>query len=166
MFDPILDYDESDNEFEPYYRIVQTKVVDTYHWYKKHKSPARLCFRITGATVIIFSVTIPAILAYEFPKKDILVAIMALSIAVFTGFNTFFKWGEKWQGYSRSELAISHLIGLWQLKLQEAKRHENMSNRLSEAGEATKQLLEDVGKIVSRETENYFSNVQWPKKQG
>ncbi len=39
-FDPILDYDEADSEFEPYFRIVQTKVIDSYLWYKDHRQTA------------------------------------------------------------------------------------------------------------------------------
>ena len=77
-FDPILDYDEADSEFEPYFRIVQTKVIDSYLWYKDHTTTPRLCFRITGATVILFSITIPAVSAYSFPHKNITIALMAL----------------------------------------------------------------------------------------
>ena len=164
-FDPILDYDEADSEFEPYFRIVQTKVIDSYLWYKDHTTTPRLCFRITGATVILFSITIPAVSAYSFPHKNITIALMALVIAIFSGLNTFFKWGEKWQSFIRSELAIKHLIGLWQIEMRNAKCLENEIARSNSVSEATKILLEEVGNIVSQETEDYFSKVQWPKKQ-
>ena len=163
-FDPILDYDESDKELEPYFRIVQTKVVDSYLWYQKRKKPARVNFRVAGGTVIFLSVTIPALSAYSFAGKNIVITIMALLIAVFTGFNTFFKWGEKWQGFGRSELAIKHLIGLWQIDVRDAKALDDEVERSKVLSEATKNLLVDVGTIVSQETESYFSNVQWPKK--
>ncbi len=166
MFDPILDYNDSDREFEAYYRIVQTKVVHSYYWYKKHKNEQRIIFRTAGAIAILFSIIIPAISAHSFHGKDIVISIMALTIAAFSYFNTFFKWEEAWKNFSRSELAIEHLIGIWQLKLTDAKSYENETDRLSEASKATKYLLEEVGKIVSQETENYFSQVEWPKKQG
>ncbi len=165
-FDPILDYDESDSEFEVYYRIVQTKIVNSYHWYKRHKNRERINFRIAGVTVILFSITIPAISAYSFTGKDMIVSIMALTIAILSGLNGFFKWEESWQNFNSSELAIQYLIGMWQFQLLEAKSHANASERLSEARKATKHLLEEVGKIISQETENYFSKIEWPKKQG
>jgi hypothetical protein len=166
LFDQILGYDTSDSEFEAYYRIVQTKVVVSYCWYKKHKNRERINFRIAGVTVILFSITIPAISAYSFIGKDIVVSIMALTIAILSGFNSFFKWEESWQSFNRSELAIQHLIGMWQFQLLEAKIHANASDRLSEARKATKHLLDEVGKIISQETDNYFSKIEWPKKQG
>jgi len=166
-FDPILDYDESDNEFEAYYRIVQTKVIiNAYHWYKKHKNRERIIFRASGITVILFSITIPVISIYNFTEKDIVVSVMALTIAILSGLKAFFKWEESWQSFNRSELAIQHLIGIWQIQLLEAKTHANFSDRLSEARKATKYLLEEVGKIISQESDNYFSKIEWPKKQG
>jgi hypothetical protein len=91
---------------------------------------------------------------------------MALSIALFSGFNSFFKWEETWQVFSKSELAIQHLLGIWQLQIYEAKKYSDKNARLSEASKATKYLLDEVGKIISQETDNYFSKVEWPKKQG
>jgi hypothetical protein len=166
LFDPILDYDESDDEFEAYYRIVQTKIINSYHWYKIHKNRERINFRIAGVTVILSSITIPVISAYSFIGKDMVVSIIALTIAILSGLNGFFKWEESWQSFNRSELIIQHLIGMWQFQLLEAKSHANASERLFEARKATKHLLDEVGKIISQETENYFSKVEWPKKQG
>ena len=80
--DPILDYDELDNEFEVYYRIVQTKVISSYRWHKNHKNRERINFRIAGITVILFSIVIPVISAYNFTGKDIIFSIMALTIAI------------------------------------------------------------------------------------
>lgn len=166
MFDPILDYDESDSEFEADYRIVQTKIITNYHWYKKHKNRERINFRIAGITVILFSITIPAISAYSFTGKDIIVSVMALTIAIISCFRSFFKWEESWQSFNRSELAIQHLIGIWQIQLLEAKSRADASDRLSEARKATRHLLEEVGKIISQESDNYFSKIEWPQKQG
>lgn len=166
MFDPILHYNESDSEFEAYYRIVQARVIDAYQWYKKHKIEERRNFRAAGGAVILLSITIPAISAYQFHGKDAVISIMALSIALFSGFNSHFKWEESWRVFSKSELAIQHLIGIWQLQIYEAKKYADKDVRLSEASRATKYLLDEVGKIISQETDNYFSKVEWPKKQG
>lgn len=169
VFDKILDYDESDSDLEPYFRLVQTQIIGHYTWYKRNSIPARLFFRTSGALVIIFSVTIPALAAIpieSFPAKDLVIAVMALGIAILSGLNTFYKWGEKWQSFVRAEMAIKHLIGFWKMDIHEAKLLENKTERLAAVNNATKKLIGEAGNIVSQETEDYFSKVQWPKRQG
>ncbi|WP_215397296.1 DUF4231 domain-containing protein [Rheinheimera oceanensis] len=164
-FDPILDYTDDDEEFESYYRIVQSKIVQSYNWYKKQSHAPRILFRITGLIVIVFSITIPVVSANTIEGKDMYITLMAMTIAISSGFNSFYRWGEKWQSFIRSELAILHLIGLWQVSLTFAKKLDTDKERYEAAGKATERLLEEVGKIVSTETVEYFSKVDWPKKQ-
>ncbi len=168
-FDKILDFDESEKEFESFFRLVQTQVVPQYHWYTRNAFPARLFFRLSGTLVIVFSVTIPAIAAVpaeSFPDKDMVISVMALGIAILSGLNAFYKWGEKWQSFVRAALGIKHLIAVWQMELQDARFIEDGEQRMKIANDATKKLIEETGTIVSQETEQYFSKVKWPKKAG
>ena len=164
-FDPILDYQDNDSEFEIFYRIAQSKAVESYKWYSAHSLWPRLLFRTSGIIVIIFSITIPVLAANQLQYKDLWITVMAMSIAIASALNSFYRWGEKWQSFIRSELAIKHLIAIWQIELSNAKQLTTESERLIVAAKATEKLINAVGRIEAVETEEYFNKVDWPKKQ-
>ena len=164
-FHQLLDYSEKYAGFKDYYRIVQTNVITSYLWYRRNKNSARILFRTSGTFVIVFSIAIPVITTSAHPEKDLIITIMALAIAIFTGLNTFYKWGEKWQSFIRSELAIAQLISLWKLEVIKAEKLQDETEQLNLLDKATKQLVDEVGIIISQETEDYFSKVEWPKKK-
>ena len=159
-----IGYSDDKARYENYYQILETNVISSYIWYKRNKPKAWFYFRFTGVVTILFSIIIPAVSAYDFNYKNYVIALMSLTIAIFSAINTFYRFGEKWQAFVRGELAILHLVGLWKVEIQRAMLQTQESLAEQMVIDATNRVLEEVGKIVSHETENYFSTVQWPKR--
>lgn len=141
---------------------VKRKVIDTQLWFKRHARPKMMCFRVVGVLVIGLSVSVPFIAAQDASWKDTAVSAVALSIALLTGLNSFFRWERAWQGYRQTQFALEHLLALWDLRVIEAKHQEDPRIATAMAIRATEQLLVDSRSATSAETAEYFKLIEVP----
>jgi hypothetical protein len=144
---------------------IKQEVVGARAWFKQHARPRMIFFRVVGVLVIALSVSVPFIAAQTAPWKDMVVSLAALTIALLTGLNSFFRWEHAWQSYRQTQYALDHLLALWELRIVEAKHQANTQKAIEMAIRATEQLLLDARAITSAETSEYFKQVQMPQGQ-
>lgn len=138
-------------------------VVSVKEWFKSQARQSMILFRFSGVLIIILSVSIPFLVTFEWVWKDIVLSIVALTIAGLTGINSFFKWESAWRGYRQTQFALEHLLAIWELKMIEAKNCTDLEEGLKMAMNATEQLLKETRGVTSTETEDYFKHVQMPQ---
>lgn len=141
------------------------EVVQTRDWYKAHAPQPMRWFRITGALLIILSVSVPFIAGQTAPWKDTVLSLMTLTIAALTGLGAFFRWEYAWQSYRKTQYALDRLLNMWEFKIVEARYQVDPQRAIDMALRSTEQLLQDAAAITSSETAEYFKQVQMPQAQ-
>ena len=146
-------------------RLREMVNTDVLHWhavYKRNAELSRILFRLCGVVVIVASVSIPVLAAFEFPRKNLVVSGAALLIAVLTGLNSFYRWESRWRNYRQSQFAMDQLLSEWRLALLEAENKRDQPTSVALALEATRRLLADAKAVRDTESADYFDNVAWP----
>ena len=134
------------------------------YYAKKSKWP-KLAFRASGISVILLSLSIPFFASLQFTWKDVLLSALAVSIAIVTSLNSFFKWEHTWRVYRQTEFLLGNLVSLYELRIVEAKQELEHTNEKNKIITAAQQLFDEANKIINAETEQFFSRVEWPKDE-
>jgi|HubBroStandDraft_1064217.scaffolds.fasta_scaffold393718_2 hypothetical protein len=135
-------------------------------WYKTHTRYPRFCFRVVGIATILLSVTLPAVAASSWPKKDIALSAMSVTIAGLTGLGSFYRWERSWRGNSSAQMALEQLCAKWKLELTNARMILSPEERVKHVYKATDDLLTNARNVVSSESEGFFSGLQFPQQNG
>ena len=141
------------------------KVDRSRQWYETRAKRPRIAFRAIGVVVILLSLSIPLIAAFQFSKKDIVLTLSAVLIAIATSLNSFFKWEQTWQAFRKTEFALDHLLTVWDLRRVEAMLDPDPSKAQEKILTATAQLIEDANKVSGSETQQFFDRIEWPKEK-
>jgi len=160
--------DRTDEEFGDFLEKVRPfveKIERSRAWYAAHATRPRIHFRTIGVLVILLSLSIPLIAVLKFPGKEIVLSVAAVSIAVATSLNSFFKWEQTWQAFRKTEFALDYLLTQWDLQRVEAMQETDPLKFKQKILEATQQLLSEANKITSSETQEFFDRIEWPKEK-
>lgn len=141
------------------------KVNRSRQWYETRAKRPRIAFRAIGVVVILLSLSIPLIAAFQFSKKDIVLTLSAVLIAIATSLNSFFKWEQTWQAFRKTEFALDHLLTVWDLRRVEAMLDPDPIKAREKILTATAQLIEDANKVSGSETQQFFDRIEWPKEK-
>lgn len=140
--------------------------LEQLNWYDSHSIYALYLFRIFGVVSILSAISVTYLAAslksedelfLKLPKKNILAALSALS-ALSISVSGFFAWNAAWVGYRSAQFQIETLI-------QSAKVEKLQSieeNNKAELFKISRELVDEVGKIVSDETNAYFKSIKDP----
>jgi hypothetical protein len=144
---------------------IKQEVVKTRDWYQRHAPQPMRWFRLTGALLIILSVSVPFIAGQTAAWKDTVLSLMTLTIAALTGLSAFFRWEYAWQSYRKTQYALDSLLHAWEFKIVEARHQADPQRAIEMALRSTEQLLKDATAVTSSETAEYFKQVQMPQAQ-
>jgi hypothetical protein len=133
-------------------------------WYKAHTFFPRWCFRVVGITTILLSVSLPAVAASGWPRKDMALSVMSVTIAALTGLSSFYRWERTWRGNSSAQMALEQLCAKWKLELTNARLILSPEERVKHVYQATDDLLANARSVVSSESEGFFSGLQFPQQ--
>lgn len=134
-------------------------------WYEKHLRWPKILFRISGALVIILSVSIPFLTILDGFWKTTVLPLVALVIAALTGLNAFFRWEGDWKRDLQAHIALEHMLSIWEVQITEAKQEPDVQKGIAKVVQATKQLLDNAKDITATETEEAFKLVQFPQSK-
>lgn len=114
-----------------------------------------------GAAVLVISLAIPIVTNLDLPvtqhQLNMIITFMSLSIALVSGLDGLHQWRTTWREYSKAITLITTLIGLWEVKVANA-RHLGSHDEVSKAlGEATEELLRKSEEAVLAEMDTFFS---------
>jgi hypothetical protein len=131
--------------------------------FKRAKIFPFLLFRLGGIITIILGVTIPAVALSPLQHKDVILSIMSVTVAAWTGLSSFFHWERTWRGRESSKLAIDALIAKWELELANANFVLDATERLKHAYLATNDFFTNARAVFAAETDEFFSGMQFPQ---
>jgi Protein of unknown function (DUF4231) len=135
------------------------RLQDHYHW---RANWHRRIFRGSGIVVILISAGLPLLAAFDYPRKDIIVAIAGVVIAMVTGLRTFYHWDQMWAVLRRTHFALSHAYHTWQLDFRHAEATADPAEGERLAYQATKTLFDEINKIRGQESDRYFESLSFP----
>jgi len=145
--------------------LVQQHVGAGLAYYESRTRRPWLLFRICGSLLIVLSISLPVLSTLKvemLPEKDLVVSLVALSVAVLSGLSTFFHWHDTWRENTRAKLELRELLAIWELKLLAARQEPDATVRIQTVVTATETLLSEARKVGSSNTEGYFKNVSLP----
>lgn len=161
------DYQQNDRRFlsvlQELIHIKETHAVEQLRFFKVRAPRARRSFRLASALIIILSVSIPFSSTLEGAWKTIALPIAALLIAGLTGLSAFFHWESNWKGYTQTQLTLEYMLGVWELRITEAKHELDPQKAIAMALQATEELLSNTNMTMTTATEEYFQRVKAPK---
>jgi hypothetical protein len=134
------------------------------NWYKTHTRVPRWWFRGAGILTILLSVTLPAVAASNYWRKDIVLSVMSITIAALTGLSSFYRWERTWRGNSSAQVALEQHCAKWELELTNARLILAPEDRVKHVYQATDDLLTNASSVVSSESEGFFSGLQFPRQ--
>jgi hypothetical protein len=112
---------------------------------------------------IVLSISLPFLSTLPSDKKkDLVISIVALAIALLSAFTSFFRWDESWRTNMQAKLELENLLASWELDLIEAQRHSDYDEQVEAAIVATKDLFAKAARVDTLNTEGYFKNVAFP----
>jgi hypothetical protein len=142
--------------------IKEEYIVKQLKWYEDHSTKAKHYFRFVSTLIIILSVSIPFLATLEGLWRNLVLPIVALTIAGLTGLNAFFRWENSWKGSIQAKLTLEHMVWVWNLRIAEAKHELDAQKGIEIMVTATEQLLENTQGTMLAEAEEYFKLVQTP----
>jgi hypothetical protein len=156
--------DSSSPVFKDLVDYVDSTVVDDMLWYRQNTGYPRFFHRIAGTLVIVLSVSIPLIvilppfpsLIYPgFPSRDFVLATFGVLIALFSGLDSFFHWGELYRVNMVDMVKIKNCLGEWQLEMLTSLHQEDKNTGNEMAVAATRKLFSNFKDIDFRNAEDH-----------
>jgi hypothetical protein len=135
------------------------RLQQSYHW---RANWHRRIFRASGILVILVSSGLPLLAAFQYPRKDVIVAIAGVVIATITALRTFYRWDEMWAVLRRTHFDLTHAHNIWQVEFRRAEATADPAERDRLAYEATRTLVGQVEKIRGQESDRYFGSLSFP----
>jgi hypothetical protein len=122
---------------------IKTRIEDQIKWYSNKADINKQLNNWTKVLIIIFSCTIPFIAGLDFNPtiKNILLGILGLLIAIFSGISGVLKFQEKWTEYRTTSETLKHEKILFQTR----------TGPYSEALDPFKELVTRIENLVSKE---------------
>jgi hypothetical protein len=151
-----------DNLFNELKARKAVAVDPSIRWYKNNRLSPLIWFRVSGITVIIFSIILPTIVSSKLENKELISSVLSLTIATFTGLNAFFQWQNSWKSRSLTYKQLLQLQEDWELKMLQAKYEDDTEEAKKTAFEATSELILKVSNITEGETKSFFGKLKFP----
>jgi hypothetical protein len=151
-----------DNLFNDLKTRKAAAVDPSIRWYKNNRFSQLIWFRVSGITVIIFSIILPTIVSSKLENKELISSVLSLIIATFTGLNAFFQWQNSWKSRSLTYKQLLQLQEDWELKMLQAKYEDDTEEAKKTAFEATNELIVKVSNITEGETKSFFGKLKFP----
>jgi hypothetical protein len=162
---PKVDLPPSDSDVIREIRsVVKSTVMVDMVWYRKYSLSAGRAHRAAGVSIIALSASLPLIATQNpqsFPKRDLVISVVGVLIAVIAGLNAFFRFGELWKTNMRGMVELKNQLASWELQMLEAQTSQD---GVRIAVEATKELLGVLKNIDTRNAEDYISTINFPGK--
>lgn len=157
---------EMDSNITELIRIKTGYVDEQLHWFQKHKTLPRICFRVAGIVTIVFSLSIPFLAAAGGTFQTVGVPVFALVIAVLAALNSFFAWQATWEKRINGELTLKGLIAGWEVKMTDANHNSDSQRGYQKALDATEELVDAAHALITTGTNAFFSNIKYPDISG
>jgi hypothetical protein len=122
-------------------------------------------FRVSGVLIILCSVSIPfvsSISMEDYPWKDTLLSILALSLAALSSLNSFFRWGEEWRSLRQTDALLVSLSAQWETQIANALNQRDHEKAKQLAYEATQTLMNRATEAMNSMTTEYFKGIILP----
>lgn len=123
----------------------------------------RIFFRTAGSLIILLSISLPVVAASGWPRKDLILSLAGLSVALLTAFNTFFAWDQTWRTNHTTVLMLGNALSIWKYELLKAQHAQDPEKGIEIAHDAHARLVEAVNLLKTQNAAAYFSGVKPPK---
>jgi ABC-type multidrug transport system fused ATPase/permease subunit len=168
-----MDPKEFEQILAPYKNIRDGHVEDRLKFYKDNFDKKRRCSENAKLAILILSLLIPVVASLNsiFPNLDLkemqglIVSVMALLIAFFTGLNELKQWQRLWQEYTIAKVQIETLIDSWDIEVAKARLLDDAKKISDVLEQATNTLRNSVDNIVLKEMGSFFDRFQKPLNQ-
>jgi hypothetical protein len=142
---------------------IKSKYVDqTLNWYQSRTLWPRLVFRTVGTLVIVLSLGIPFLAAFQETFGKWGLSLASFMIAALTALNTFFGWQRTWEKRISIQLTLEGLVALWQTEIAAATGEADPRKSFERALKATQELIEKTQALTVAETSVFFANIRFP----
>jgi hypothetical protein len=145
-------------------RVVNDYVQEAHDWYQRKKRLPRQLYRVTIATTVILSSSVPFLASFEGRGFRLAVGVIGVIIAVVTGLGGFYRWETTWQVFALAQADLEYALRVWELRMAEADSKEEHGARLALAKEATQEVMEEGRRVRASETEEFFRGVMRPQR--
>lgn len=143
--------------------VVEHTVKTDLAWYRKYTTLAAFAHRAAGISVIILSASLPLVVTHNFPRKELVVSIIGALIAIISGLNSFYRFGDLWKTNMKGMVELKNQMANWELGMLEAER--DSVNGAALALKSTKELLSGLIAIDTKNSEDYIGTINFPTKQ-
>ncbi len=131
-------------------------------WYRSRTLWPRLAFRVVGTVVILLSLGIPFLVAFQETFNSWVLPGASFMIAALTALNTFFGWQKTWEKRISIQLTLEGLEAIWQTEIAAARAGAGPTKSFEQALKATQELIEKTRALTVGETEDFFANMRFP----
>ncbi len=120
--------------------------------------------------VLLLSLAIPVVVTFSpaaigSVRRELIVSLMSLLIALAGGLEGLHQWQRTWREYSTRIVQIETLIGLWEIQLAKARQLSDAKEVSDILGKATEKLLSSVNEAVTTEMGTFFSEREKAQQQ-
>jgi hypothetical protein len=155
---------EFDEIFPRYERIKEEHADEQLKFYDDRVLTKRRFAQWFGAAVLIISLAIPIVtnlgnLSVKVSQQwlNLIITLMSLSIAGFSGLDGLHQWRTTWREYSKAIVQIKTQIALWEIKVANARELPNRDEVSKALGDATAELISKVEEVTFTEMDTFFS---------
>lgn len=147
--------------------LVASTVKKDLRWYQRATLWSMIAQRFCGVIVLVLGASLPIIASWEFRLqwKNFIVSTIGVSIALISGLNTFFGFGEAWKRHMQAAVDLKNQLAIWELRMAEAASNNNIQERNDKAVRATETLLETVTMIDNRVTKEFLEQFNFPNSK-
>jgi hypothetical protein len=127
---------------------------------KKDKCPVRILLIRHGSRRHDGEDAVTSLLGLDFLTQhqvNMIITFMSLTIALVSGLDGLHQWRTTWREYSKAIVQLTALIGLWEVKVANARQLTNRAEISKALGDATEELLSKVEAITLAEMDTFFS---------
>lgn len=154
--------DQEFNEILSHYGCIKRNCADKQlKFYTDRVNSKRRFAQWFGAAVLVISLAIPIVtnlgLNVTPHQLNMIITFMSLSIALASGLDGLHQWRTTWREYSKAIVQIETLIGLWGVKVANARQLANHDEVSKALGNATEELLRKVEEATFAEMDTFFS---------
>lgn len=110
----------------------------------------RRFYRLSGIYLIVSGSALPVLASLTFTGKDLTIAIVGASVAVFTSLRGFYRWDQSWILLRRTEMSLTNDILRWRIETSAPGADQA---KLDEA------LLNDIFLLRKNESDSFFKDI-------
>ena len=154
-----------ENPLDGYDKIAEDSVRRLLTQYNWRANWHRRNFRLSGIVVILVSASLPLLAAFDYSRKDLVVAVAGVVIAVVTGLRSFYHWDLLWGSLRRTHFDLTHAYNSWLIEIQHAETSAAPAEIEARRYEATKALVARVNEIRTAESDKFFESLKFPTQK-